>query len=143
VKRSLAVVCALVVVLVLVPLALAGNGGGNAHGKKKFQLNGVVVSGDSAGGSLVVLVKRGSKTVKLFRGKELTLRVDAEARIVAHPGDDSEEPVVLTLADLVAGMRVHVGGRIDRTDPANPVFIAKRIIVKPAPQTTTSPSPSP
>jgi hypothetical protein len=147
-KRSLAVVCALVVALVLVPMAVAGNGNGNggngnANGKKKFQLNGVVVSADTATGSLVVLVKRGSKAVKPYRGKELTLLVDPEARFVDRSGGDSgADPVTLTLADLVAGTRVHLGGRIDRTDPANPVFIARKVLVKRFPE-VVPPEPTP
>ena len=139
-KRSIAVVCMLVVVLVMAPLALAGNGngGGNGnghawgHGKAKFQLNGVVVSADPATGSLVVMVNSGSKTVKQFRGQELPLLVDPEARYVDGTADDDadDDAVTLTLADLVAGTRVHLGGRIDRTDLVNPVFTARKVIVQ-------------
>jgi hypothetical protein len=152
-KRSIAVVCMLVVALVIVPMALAGNGNGHgnlgghawAHGKAKFQLNGVVVSADPATGSLVVKVKSGSKTVKQFRGQELTLLVDPEARFVDGTADDSgEASATLTLADLVAGARVHLGGRIDRTDPANPVFVARKVIVQRWPAVVApEPSPSP
>jgi len=137
-KRSIAVMCMLVVVLVMVPMALAGNGNGNgsghawSHGKAKFQLNGVVVSADPATGALVVKVKCGSKTVKQFRGQELPLLVDPEARYVDGTADDDADgvPATLTLADLVAGTRVHLGGRIDRTDPVNPVFTARKVIVQ-------------
>ena len=152
-KRSIAVVCMLVVVLVMVPIALAGNGNGGGHawghGKAKFQLNGVVVSADPATGALVVKVKCGNKPVKQFRGLELTLLVDPEARFVDGVADDTGAvPAVLTLADLVAGTRVHLGGRIDFTDPANPVFVAMKVIVQrwPAvvpPEPTPEPSPSP
>lgn len=152
-RRPLAVVIALIIVLVAVPLALAGSGaggGGHAYGKSKFQLNGRVVSADADAGSIVVLVKSGSRTVKAFRTLELPLVVDPEARIKDGPAsEEAGEAVLLTLADLVAGARVHVGGRIDRTDPANPVFVARKIIVQrwpevvpPEPEPEPSPSPS-
>lgn len=151
-RRPLAVVIVLIIVLVAVPLALAGTGGGgggHAYGKSKFQLNGRVVSVDADAGTLIVLVKCGSRTAKSFRGLELTLVVDPEARIKDGPAsEEAGEAVLLTLADLVAGARVHVGGRIDRTDPANPVFVARKIIVQRWPavmpvEPTPEPSPSP
>jgi hypothetical protein len=148
VRRPLALVIVLIVVLVAVPLALAGGGaggGGHAYGKSKFQLNGRVVSVDAETGSLVVLVKCGSRTVKPFRGLELTLVVDPEARIKDGPAsEEADEAVLLTLADLVEGARVHVGGRIDRTDPANPVYVARKIIVQRWPEVVpTEPTPEP
>jgi len=155
-KRPLAMVTVLAVVLVAVPLALAGGGngggtGGGGHGwtwgHAKFQLNGTIVSVDPITGALVVKVKCGSRTVKPFRGQELPLVVDSEARIRdAAAADEDGEPVLLTVADLVAGARVHVGGRIDRTDPADPVFVARKIIVQRWPAVvppTPEPSPSP
>lgn len=148
-KKALALVCALVVTLVLVPLAVAGdgNGGGHGrgHGKNKFQLNGKVVSFDAAGGSLVVIVKSGSKTVKSYRGQELPLVVDPAARVVDSTGDeasgDTDAPGTLDM--LVADARVHLGGRIDRTDPANPVFIATKVIIQWLPEVVPEPEPAP
>lgn len=153
-RRPLAVAIVLILVLVAVPLALAGTGGGgHAYGKSKFQLNGTIVPGDAEDGSLVVLVKSGTRTVKAFRGLELPLVVDPEARIKDGPAsEEAGEAVLLTPADLVAGARIHVGGRIDRTDPANPVFVARRIIVQrwpevvppePMPEPSTEPTDAP
>lgn len=143
-KRTLALLAALAVVLVLVPLALAGNGHGNshgwAHGKSKFQLNGRLVSVDPGTGTLVVLVRTGSKTVKSFRGQELSLVVAPDARIV---DGSAEEDATITLADIVPDCRVHVGGRIDLTDPANPVFVAGKIIVQRWPAVAPEPTPEP
>ena len=159
-KRSLAVVTVLAVVLIAVPLALAGSGnggngggtGGGGHGcawgHAKFQLNGKIVSVDPVAGSLIVRVKCGSRTVKPFRGLELPLVVAPDARFVDSTADDeSDAAVPPTIADLVADARVHVGGRIDRTDPATPVFVARKIVVQrwPAvapPEPTPSPSPT-
>jgi hypothetical protein len=132
----------------LVPLALAGNGKGQSKGHGwghgKFQLQGTVVSADPATSTLVVLVKAGSKQVKSYRGLELTLTVAAGARIFA---DNSDTAPPLTLADVFPGAVVHVGGTIDRTDPAAPVYLAGKVIVQqqgvaPTPTPTTDPTPT-
>ncbi len=164
-RRSAALILVLVLALAVTPLALASNGKGKAHkghgkqaktqtkakakGKNKFQLNGVVVPGDAVAGTLTVTVKAGSKTVKAFRGLPLTVTIAADARFVDSTADDATttDPAAppLTLADLVAGARVHLGGTIDRTDPANPVFVATKVIVQSLPQVvpTLAPEPTP
>jgi len=150
-RRTIAIVVVLIVALAVVPLALASNGKGKhgkahdkhgkAHGKNKFQLNGVVVSvvlpGETEPGSLTVTVKSGSKTVKAFRGLPLTLTVAPNARFVDATADESDEATdatapPLTLADLVPGARVHLGGTIDRkVDPW--VFTATKVILQSLP----------
>jgi hypothetical protein len=153
-KRTIAIVVVLIVALAVVPLALASNGKGKhgkAHGKNKFQLNGVVVSVvlpvDTEPGSLTVIVKSGSKTVKAFRGLPLTLIVAPNARFVDATADESDEATDATLApltladlDLVEGARVHLGGKIDRNaEPA--VFTATKVILQslPAPSESAAP----
>ena len=146
-KRTVAIVVVLIVALAVAPLALASNGKGKhgkAHGKNKFQLNGVVVSvvlpGETEPGSLTVTVKSGSKTVKAWRNqplKPLTLVVALDARFVDSTADESDEATdataaPLTLADLVPGARVHLGGTIDRkVDPW--VFTATKVILQSLP----------
>jgi hypothetical protein len=153
-KRTVAIVVVLIVALAVAPLALASNGKGKhgkahdkhgkAHGKNKFQLNGVVVSvvlpGEAEPGSLTVTVKSGSKTVKAWRNqplKPLTLVVALDARFVDSTADESDEATdataaPLTLADLVPGARVHLGGTIDRkVDPW--VFTATKVILQSLP----------
>ena len=162
-KRTVAIVVVLIVALAVAPLALASNGKGKhgkahdkhgkahdkhgkAHGKNKFQLNGVVVSavlpGEAEPGSLTVIVKSGSKTVKAWRNqplKPLTLTVAPNARFVDATADESDEATdataaPLTLADLhlVEGARVHLGGTIDRkVDPW--VFTATKVILQSLP----------
>ncbi len=147
-KRWFVVAAVAAPILALVPLALAGNGKGQSKGHGwghgKFQLQGTVVSADPATSTLVVLVKAGSKQVKSYRGLELTLTVAAGARIFA---DNSDTAPPLTLADVFPGAVVHVGGTIDRTDPAAPVYLAGKVIVQqqgvaPTPTPTTDPTPT-
>ena len=144
-KRTIAIVVVLIVALAVVPLALASNGKGKhgkAHGKNKFQLNGVVVSvvpqGETEPGSLIVTVKSGSKTVKAWRGEPLTLIVAPNARFVDSTADESDEATEatappLTLADLVPGARVHLGGKIDRSKEPM-VFTATKVILQSLPE---------
>jgi hypothetical protein len=160
-KRSSALIVVLIVALAFVPMAFAagkGKGHGKGHGavhgkakgKNKFQLNGVVFSADTTGGSLVVTVKSGSKTVKAFRGLQLPVLIAPNARFVdATSADDgtaddatAPSPAPLTLADLVTGARVHLGGTIDRTDQTNPVFTATKIILQALPFATPTPTPT-
>jgi len=152
VKKWFVVAAVAALMLALVPLALAGNGKGQSKGHGwghgKFQLQGTVVSADPATSTLVVLVKAGSKQVKSYRGLELTLTVAANARIFADIGDTATP---LTLADVFPGAVVHVGGTIDRTDPAAPVYLAGKVIIQqqgvastptPTPDPTPTDSPS-
>ena len=99
----------------------------HGNGGSKFQLEGVVVSFDAATQTLVVTVKSGSKTIKAFRGLPLTIIVAADARMV---DGSSESGPGLTAEALTAGSKVHVGGVIDRTDPAAAVFTATKVILQ-------------
>lgn len=109
-----------------------------ALGKTKFQCEAQVVSADAAGNALVVNVTSGSATIRAFRNGQLSLSVAATARFVAGAGDGQSS---FTLSDLQPGARVHVGGTIDMSDPAAPVFVATKIILQ-QPQTPPSPTPA-
>jgi hypothetical protein len=108
-----------------------------AKGKNKFQCEAQIVSDDGA--VLVVMVKSGSATLRAFRGGELTLSIAATAKLVVG---GSAADGSFTLSNLPAGAIVHVGGTIDKTDPAAPVYVATKIILQRLPQTTPTPAPS-
>ena len=134
-KRWIVLLLAVAVALAVVPLATAGPGGGWAHGKKKFNLVGTVVtvpdSTATPATTLTVYVKAGTKTVRAFRGPgapNLPLTVDPAARVrLVKIGQGCVDG---TLADLVQGMKVKVRGTIDRTDPNSSVFTAMWIKAK-------------
>ena len=129
---------AVLAVLVIVPVALANGGHRHMKGKHKFQLNGVVVSTDAAAGTMVVKVKSGTWTVKKFRTMKLPLPLTVSP--TARMSDATVDPAVpATLDSFVAGAKVHIGGTIDRADPANPVFTATKLILQklPAPVPTS------
>jgi hypothetical protein len=130
-KKWLIVLSALVALsLLAAPLTLATGHGdakaGKAKGKAKFQCQAKVVSVDPATGALVVAVKCGSKTIKAYRGKQITLRVDPKAKLVNATVDPS---VPLALDQLTPGARVHLGGTIDRSQP-DPVFTATKVVLQ-------------
>ena len=136
-KRWPTVLTALAVLsLACVPLALAAGHGkpqdkphpNAAKGKVKFQCEATVIA--SAGQSLEVTVTAGSKTVKAYRGKRLAVHVDPKAKLINATVDPS---VPLTLGQLVAGAKVHLGGTIDRkTDPDT--LTATKVILQKLPK---------
>jgi hypothetical protein len=141
-RKRLVALClaAVLAVLVIVPTALATTGHRHMKGKHKFQLNGVVVSTtpatDTTPGTMVVKVKSGTWTVKKFRTKELTLTVSPTARMI----DATVDPAApATLDAFIKDARVHIGGKIDRTDPANPVFTATKLILQKLPAPVPTP----
>jgi len=136
-KRWLMALTALAVLsLACVPLALAAGHGkpqdkprpDAAKGKVKFECEATVIA--SAGQSLEVTVTAGSKTVKAYRGKRVAVQVDPKAKLINATVDPS---VPLTLAQLVAGAKVHLGGTIDKkTDPDT--FTATKVILQKLPK---------
>jgi hypothetical protein len=143
-KKWLVLALVVALALAVVPLALAGGGGekaGKARGKAKFNLVGKVVAADAEAATLTVHVKSGTKTVRAYRGADLALVVDSDARVRLVT---AEGVAVVTLADLPVGAKVKVRGTIDRSDPAAPMYRARFVQAKgaPAPEPTAEPSPS-
>ena len=141
-KRLVPIVLLVAVALLVVPLASAAGkpGGGFAHGKAKFDLVGTLNAVDATAGTITVKVKAGTKTVRAWRGVELTMTVDANARIRLVTADGC---TTVTLADLPTDAKVKVRGRIDRTDPAAPLFTAHVVKVKAPPAEDVPPAPAP
>jgi hypothetical protein len=134
-RAGVVLTVALVTALLVVPLAMGQGGSGKnngkpqAKGKSKFELNGTVTTAAS-GGIIVVKVKSGTKTVKAYLRTDLELTIDEKAKLVDGTGDES---VPTTIDAFVEGSKVHVGGVINRDDPKNPEFIAKRLILQKLP----------
>ena len=137
-------VLAVALALAVVPLAAAGNGGGGGgggrdkgKGKLKFELVGTVsavvaVSDETTPTVLMVEVKACNKPLKAFRGQMLEFDAPgARVRIVIAKGC-----IKGTLADVPVGTRVKARGRVDRTDPANPMYVALDIKAQPASEPT-------
>lgn len=131
-KRWLIAFTALCVLsLAVVPLALAGGGGKpqtKPHPDKKayvkFQCEAKVIA--AAQLSLDAIVTSGSNTIKAYRGQKITVQVDPKAKLINATVNPS---VPLTLDQLVAGAKVHLGGTIDRSGDAV-TFTATKVILQ-------------
>jgi len=125
--------------LACVPLALAASHGkpqdkphpDAAKAHVKFQCEATVFAdASSADATVTVTVRSGSKTIKAYRGKQITVQVDAKAKLINATVDPS---VALTLDQLVAGAKVHLGGTIDKkTDPDT--FTVTKVILQKLPK---------
>jgi hypothetical protein len=104
---------------------------------KWFAFRGPVKSVDAAAGTLVARARLVTRGLWDVVGTDTTFAVAPTARIVTWRNG---QPVVLTLADVVAGDRVLAQGSIDRTDSATPVFTIHWMRVwEPAPAAMAAP----
>lgn len=138
-RRLIPIVLLVAVALLVVPLtAGAKPGGGQAHGKARFNLVGTLAAVDATAGTITVKVKAGTKTVRAWRGTELIMTVDPAARIRLVTADGC---TTVTLADLPITTMAKARGRIDRIEAA-PVFIALDVKVKAPPAEVVPPEPT-
>jgi hypothetical protein len=93
----------------------------------RFLCQGAVSSVDLQGGTLVVHVARGSSGLRGSLGKDITIDVPASAKIVAL---QRRAAAPTTIDQITVGDRVVIVGQADRTDPADPVFVATHILVR-------------
>lgn len=112
----------------------------------KFQSNATIVSVDSE--TVVVRVKvktmsrmwDGWKRMKSLRGQEIPIIVDSATRIFTRQLDAdgvAADAVAASFADLVAGNRVHVAGKvIPATDGSNEYHAVRVVEFLPAPVTS-------
>jgi hypothetical protein len=130
-KLTLAAVV-LALALLLVPVAFAANGNGQgarAH-NVKYSLNGIVQAVDPDAGTISVLVKQSNRHARAYKGTVVSLTVTTTTKLYQRTVDG--ELVAITLADYQADDRVQSIGKLDRTDPAAPVFTALRVTLRPA-----------
>jgi hypothetical protein len=134
-RKLLLIVVALVLGLGIAVPALAGSGlqlsvapRAAADGRATaFALNGDVVRVFTTAGAVKVHVKLGSAGVRPFIGRDLTMRVARNAVLLSI---DEGIAHAIRLGQLKPGQRVHVEGRIDRSAPLAPVYVATLIQVR-------------
>lgn len=142
-KKLLALAIAAAIALVVVPVAFAAK---PAAKGKPFLAKGTVVSVDVTAGTLLVTVAKGSHNMKPFFKTDVTFTLAAGshifARTVGHHGKVHFKNT--TLANVTAGSKVNINGRLDRHDPNALVFYAKHIVVRlapvPSPTATAAPA---
>jgi hypothetical protein len=131
-KKLTVAAVVLALALMLVPVAFAGNGNGQgtrAH-NVKYSLNGIVQAVDPDAGTISVLVKQSNRHARAYKGDVVSLTVTATTKLYQRTVDG--ELVAITLADYKADDRVQSIGKLDKTDPAAPVFTALRVTLRPA-----------
>ena len=136
VRRPAARIALLAAAVALLALMVAGPVVARAAAPPKakarpFTARATVTSVDVSARTLTAKVIRGDRPMKTSIGKDVTFAV-GDAAVIVRIGE--EGATTIGLGDLVAGDRVLVKGRVDRTDPAAPVFRARLIIDRgPAP----------
>jgi hypothetical protein len=124
VKKLLIVGAIGLVALALVASAVATT---PASHPSTFAATGKVERVFTTAAALKVHVRLGSAGVRPYIGRDLTMRVSAKATIlsinegVAH---------LIKLKGIKVGDRVEIDGRIDRSTPAAPVYVARLIKVR-------------
>lgn len=161
-KKLIVTVAVLALALMLAPAALAGDGtcdgtgggsgGGSGSGdctgtqtqtqthkrahNVKYSLHGTVQAADTEASTLSVLVRQCNRRARAYKGDVVTITVTAATKLYQRTVDGTL--VAITLADFKAGDRVASVGKLDKTDPANPVFTAARVTLRPAAGTGTN-----
>lgn len=145
-KKLIVLAVILTVALMLAPAALAGGGTGTGHSNGpgpathahnvKYSLNGTVQAVDASANTLSVLVKQSNRRARAYKGDVVTLVVTATTKLYQRTVDG--ELVAISLTDFKAGDRVQSVGKLDKTDPADPIFTAFRITLRPVIGTGTN-----
>ena len=92
---------------------------------RPFMAQATVTAVDVSAKTLTAKVLKGNRQMKTSIGKDVTFAV-GDAAVIVKIGEDGATTVALS--GLVAGDRVLVRGRVDRTNPAAPAFNAWLII---------------
>lgn len=92
-----------------------------------FTVTGKVERVFTTASALTVHVRLGSAGVRPYIGRHLTMRVAPKASILSL---DEGIARAIALKGVKAGDRVEIDGRVDRTLPVAPVYVAKLIKVR-------------
>ncbi len=92
---------------------------------RPFMAQTTVTSVDLSGKTLTARVVKGNRPMKASIGKDVTFAV-GDSAVIVKIGEDGA--ATIGLGGLVAGDRVLVTGRVDRTNPAAPLYKAWLII---------------
>lgn len=142
-KRLILILLLITLALTVVPVAAAaGNGKAKARGKAKFSLVGTLTAVDVAAGVVTLKIRAGTRTVKKYRGEELSMTAAPGARIRLVTVDGSARATLADLAAVPRGAKLKARGRIDRSDPSAPSFVITFLQVRvPAPAPEPDPPP--
>jgi len=86
---------------------------------RPFMAQATVTAVDVSAKTLTAKVVKGNRPMKTSIGKDVTFAV-GDSAVIVKIGEQGA--TTISLGALVAGDRVLVAGRVDRTNPAMPVF---------------------
>ncbi len=95
----------------------------------KFTCVGKIKAVDPTAGSVTVRVKLASRGVADYLGKDLTIAVASDAKILKAQG---RRLVAITLGDLLIGEKLRVNGAIDRSGETV-AYVGKRLVMRHVP----------
>jgi hypothetical protein len=138
VKKVILIVAVAALALTIAPLAASAQGKAHKRGHLKFNLVGVVsqdfvpftVEQDGTitpASDIMIHVKAGTKTVRAFRGDDVTMGFAPNARILWIGHGKAKR---IGLEQISPGAKVKARGIIDRRDAENPVFTIKNLKVR-------------
>jgi len=122
-KKLVTVALVLAVVLAIVVPAMARSTRATAPAAG-FTAHGTVQNVIRSAGALRMRVDAGSQAVRPFIGRSLAVRVGNRARILLVTDGIAR---LVKLADIRPGDPLAVSGRVDRSQPRSPVFVAQTI----------------
>jgi hypothetical protein len=93
----------------------------------EFTAAGKAKAVDTANGKLVMRVQLASAGVAHFLGEDMTLTVTPRTQVLLRQGLGFK---AIELADIVLEDHVRAVGLIDRSDPGDPAYVARRLIVR-------------
>ena len=130
IRRPLATTLVLTAAAALLVLSVAGPAAArdSAAAKAKarpFTCFAVVTAVNAQGNTITATVKKGSRTLKDSRGKDVTFAVHTDALILKVGSGDSAQ---IALGAVVPGDRVHLSGRADLTNASAPAFTVRLVI---------------
>lgn len=133
-KRLLLIVVVVALALtVIAPLAAAKPGGGNKHGHFKFNAVGKVTTAldataatDATAGTLVIMVKGGTQTVRPKRS-DITFDVATGAKVWLLTEDGA---AASTIDAVAAGDWVKVRGTVTVVKDANGKVVSRTYVIK-------------
>lgn len=139
-RRQLFIVMAVAITLAIVPVAYAGAYGDCACVANcsrstlgatgvSYSLTGVATAVDATDGTMDVRVRTTNRRAVRYRGTEVTLTITPTTKLLRRTADGQLVPIALS--DFTAGDRVSSVGTLDRSDPANPLFTAYRVTLRP------------
>jgi hypothetical protein len=129
IRRPLATTLVLAAAVALLALSIAGPVAAKDPSAKvkarPFTCSAVVTAVNAQGNTITATVKKGNRTLKDYRGKDVTFSVHTDA-IILKVGAGT--PTQISLGAVALGDRVHLNGRADLTNASAPAFTVHLVI---------------